>query len=47
MLANDLNTGDMKDKWNAKEDIREIATNAFGKIDFIHEGIGGRKPSKV
>jgi hypothetical protein len=47
VLENNLGSGKPNDVWNAKEDLREFPTNAFGKVDFIHEGLGGRKPSKV
>ena len=46
-IANDLNTGDKVEPWNPKTDIRKFTTNAFGKIDFVNEGLGGRKPAKV
>ncbi len=36
-----------KGEWNPERDIRSFPTNAFGKIDFIKEGLGGKKPSKV
>ena len=48
VIANDLNTGEMStEKWKAETDIRKLPTNAFGKIDFVNESLGGRKPSKV
>jgi len=47
-VANDLNTGKISsEEWNAETDIKTISTNAFGKIEFVNEGLGGRKPSKV
>ena len=47
-VANDLNTGKISpEEWNAETDIKKISTNAFGKIEFVNEGLGGRKPSKV
>ena len=33
--------------WKFSRDIQEFNTNAFGKIAFINEGLGGHKPSKV
>ncbi|ELT87598.1 hypothetical protein CAPTEDRAFT_226576 [Capitella teleta] len=46
VLENDLGSVSKGDVWNAEEDIREFPTDAFGKIDFVYEGLGGRKPSK-
>ena len=48
VIANDLNTGTASsEEWKADADIRKFPTNAFGKIEFVNEGLGGRKPSKV
>ncbi len=46
VVDNDLATGKATEDWSPK-DIREFPTNAFGKIDFIYESLGGRKPAKV
>ena len=46
-VANDLNTGAQTDPWDPEKDIRNFPTNGFGKIEFINEGLGGRKPAKV
>ncbi|CAG5125692.1 unnamed protein product [Candidula unifasciata] len=35
-----------KVKWSAKDDFTKSVTNAFGKIDFNIEQIGGKKPAK-
>ena len=34
-------------EWKAERDIRSFPSNAFGKVDFVKEGLGGKKPSKV
>ena len=34
-------------EWQAERDIRSFPSNAFGKVDFVKEGLGGKKPSKV
>ena len=34
-------------EWNAERDIRSFPSNAFGKVEFLKEGLGGKKPSKV
>ncbi len=36
-----------KSDWKPERDIRTFPTNAFGKIEFVKEGLGGRKPAKV
>ena len=33
--------------WKPERDIRSFPTNAFGKLEFLKEGLGGKKPSKV
>ena len=33
--------------WKPERDIRSFPTNAFGKVEFLKEGLGGKKPSKV
>ena len=34
-------------EWSAAKHIQKFHTNAYGKIDFISEGLGGKKPAKV
>ncbi len=33
--------------WKPEKDIAKLPTNSYGKIEFVDEGLGGRKPSKV
>ncbi len=42
-MISEENKGD----WKAERDIRSFPTNAFGKLEFLKEGLGGKKPSKV
>ena len=44
---NDLTSGKPSDVWSDEECIREFPSDAFGKLDFVREGLGGRKPVKV
>lgn len=46
VVSNDLTLGKSSDVWTAEDAIKEFHTNAFGKIDFALEDVGGRKPSK-
>jgi len=42
-----IQMGEIDEQWKKEEHIKKFQTNAFGKIDFQYEGLGGRKPAKV
>lgn len=40
-------TAGPEEPWSKSKDIKEFPSNAFGKIEFVNEGLGFLKAAKV